>query len=349
MKDTDHTHPPEQQKPDGPVGTPVGVEQNQDPIFRRSPHNPILTPRDMPLPAEAVLNPGVAEHDGQVVLLLRVEDASGLSSLFVARSDNGVDGWQIAPKPLLAYGDPRWTYERWGCEDARVTWIEEKQAWYITYTAYSSAGAAVGLAKTTDFEQVERIGLIFAPNNKDASIFPCRFDGRWAALHRPEAGGGIENIWIAYSPDLVHWGEPHCVLREGHGPAWDAVKVGGGPPPLRTDAGWLMLYHGVKAYGGQLVYRNGLALLDRDKPHRVIARAPNSIFRPAALYEQTGLVPNVVFPTGWLLRGDELWTYYGAADTTVCLAIAKLRDVLEPLESEVESSAVIASEPKTEP
>ncbi len=301
------------------------------PIFRRSPHNPILTPRDMPMHCEAVLNPGAAEHGEETVLLVRAEDTAGYSSIYVARSRNGVTDWEVQPEPLLAYGDPGLRYETWGCEDARVVWLDAYGAWFITYTAYSPAGAAVGLAKTTDFQTAERVGLIFSPNNKDAALFPVQFNDRWAVLHRPDAGGGIERIWIAYSPDLMHWGEPHCVLPEGPGPAWDARKVGAGPPPIPTRNGWLLLYHGVKAYAGQLAYRVGVALLDRDRPHKLIGRSPHNIFKAVEIYEQAGLIPNVVFPTGLILRGDELWMYYGAADYAICLATAKLQDVLDTL------------------
>jgi predicted GH43/DUF377 family glycosyl hydrolase len=301
------------------------------PIFDRCESNPILQAKDMPFPAEAVLNPGACEHDGQVVLLLRVEDNAGYSSVYVARSDNGIDGWDISQTPLLAYGQPRWRYEKWGVEDPRVTCLPEKGQYYITYTAYSPAGAAVGLARTRDFRKAERVGLIFSPNNKDAVLLPGQFQGRWAVLHRPDAGGGIENIWIAYSPDLEHWGEPHCVLPEGTGPAWDATKVGSGPPPVLTEHGWLLLYHGVKMYAGEMAYRVGAALLDKERPHKVVARSRRNIFKAMESYEFSGLVPNVVFPTGLLLRGDELWMYYGAADTSVCLATAKLDDVLEEL------------------
>jgi len=304
------------------------------PIFHRSPKNPILTARDMPFPAEAVLNPGAAEQEGQVVLLLRVEDASGRSSIYTARSQDGIGNWDISPRPILQYGNPRWPHEKWGCEDPRVTYLPEQKCWYIAYTAYSPAGAAVGLARSKDLVRAERVGLIFSPNNKDAALFPQRFNGRWAVLHRPDAGGGVENIWIAYSPDLVHWGEPHCVLPEGMGPAWDGARVGSGPPPVLTKHGWLLLYHGVKMYAGQSAYRVGVAMLDKDRPHRLIARSPNNIFKAVELYEQAGLVPNVVFPTGMLSRGDELWIYYGAADTCVCLATVKLQDVLDSLQSD---------------
>ena len=302
-----------------------------DNMFVRNENNPILSADDLPFPAEAVLNPGVTEFEGDVLLLLRVEDTAGFSSAVVARSKNGVDNWRIEKTPLLQYNLPDLKYETWGCEDPQITYLAEEDRYYIAYTAYSPMGAAVGLARTTDFVDVERVGLVFAPNNKDAALFPEKIGGRWAILHRPDAGD-MEHIWIAFSPDLIHWGEPHCVLPEGSGPAWDAVKVGAGPPPMATDEGWLLLYHGVKAYGGYLVYRVGAALLDRDRPHKVLARTPGSLFKAEELYEQAGLVPNVIFPTGWLLRGDDLMVYYGAADTTVCLATVKLKDVMGALE-----------------
>ncbi|MFP4053691.1 MAG: glycosidase, partial [Phycisphaerae bacterium] len=282
--------------------------------------------------AVVVLNPGATEHNGDVVLLLRVEGISGYSNIHVARSPNGVDNWDVDPEPILQFGLPGLRYEKWGCEDARIVHLEEEDAWYITYTAYSPAGSAVGLARTTDLKTAERVGLIFSPNNKDAVFFPCRFEDRWAALHRPDAGGSIENIWIAYSRDLIYWGEPHCVLLEHSGPAWDGVKVGAGPPPVRTEHGWLLLYHGVKGYGAELVYRVGAALLDLKEPYRMTHRSPGCIMFPCGQEELSGLVPNVVFPTGLLRRDDELWMYYGAADTRVCLARAKLQDVLNTLE-----------------
>ena len=256
-------------------------------VFRRSQHNPILCASDLPFPAAAVYNPGATEHDGDVVLLVRVEDHAGYSNVHVARSRNGVTDWGVEAEPILRRGQPDWRYEQWGCEDARVTYLAEEQRWYITYTAYSETGAAVGIAYTEDLARAERIGLIFSPNNKDAVLFPRRFDNRWAVLHRPDAGG-IEHIWSAYSPDLINWGEPHCVLPEGPGPAWDAVKVGAGSPPIATPHGWLLIYHGVKEYGGRSVYRAGVALLDKTKPYKVIARSPGWIFQAELPYETIG-------------------------------------------------------------
>jgi len=109
------------------------------------------------------------------------------------------------------------------------------------------------------------------------------------------------------------------------------VKVGAGPPPILTDQGWLLIFHGVKAYGGRFIYRVGAALLDADTPHKVLARSKGAVFQAEATYELSGTAPNVVFPTGAIVRGDELWMYYGAADTSVCLATAKLTNIMAVL------------------
>jgi predicted GH43/DUF377 family glycosyl hydrolase len=299
--------------------------------FRRSEHNPIITPAQLSFPALGVLNPGAAEVGGQVVLLLRVENLAGHSDIYVARSPNGVTNWEIESRPILQHGLEQWRYETWGCEDARATYVAEDACWYITYVAYSPMGPAVALARSTDFSSSERISLLGAVNDKDGVLFPKKFNGRYAILHRPDAGGH-EHIWSAYSPDLMYWGEPHCVLTEGFGPAWDAVKVGAGAPPLLTDNGWLLIYHGVKFYADEMLYRVGLALLDKDRPHRVIGRSAGCLFQPEMPYELSGMVPNVVFPTGALVRDDELWMYYGAADSCICLATAKIKDLLKCVE-----------------
>ena len=200
-------------------------------IFRLSSKNPIISPLDLPFQAAAVLNPGAAEQDGEIVLLLRIEDHAGFSNLHIARSKNGISDWKVDKKPILAYGEKKWRYEKWGCEDGRITYLEEDKCWYITYTAYSPEGAAVALAKSHDLVTAKRIGLILSPSNKDAVLFPRKFNNLWAVLHRPAAGVD-EHIWSAYSPDLVHWGQPHSVLSEEGG----AAAVENGHPGLKTLA-----------------------------------------------------------------------------------------------------------------
>ena len=296
-------------------------------IFTRHGHGPLLTPSDLELDADAVFNPGVAEMDGEVVLLLRIEDRTGISEIRTARSANGVDGWRIADHALLKPDLPEYPFEEWGCEDARVTQVGSHE-WVIAYTAYSRYGPAVALATTRDFETATRLGVVLAPTNKDAALLPSAFDGKHILLHRPVTGGQ-EHIWYACSrSDLTHWSEPGVLLPERGGPWWDGLRIGVGAPPLRTDDGWLLIYHGVKEMGGRPVYRLGLALLDADNPRKPIARASRWVFAPEADFEQRGLLPNVVYTCGALLRGDDVWMYYGTADTVIGLATAKLKALL---------------------
>jgi predicted GH43/DUF377 family glycosyl hydrolase len=298
-----------------------------EPPFTRYGIAPLITPSDLPFHSNGVLNPGVAELDGEVVLLLRIEDRQGLSHIRCARSANGVDGWCIAEEALLEPDLPAYPFEEWGCEDTRVTRIGPRQ-WIIAYTAYSRYGPAVALALTEDFQSVQRLGVALSPTNKDATLFPHQFNREWIMLHRPVTGG-MEHIWYASSPhSLDHWGSPGVLLPERGGPWWDGLRIGVGAPPLLTDEGWLLIYHGVKEMGNRPVYRLGLALLDKEDPRKVLARASQWVLAPETDYEQHGLVPNVVYTCGALIRSDEVWMYYGAADTVIGLATAKVTDLL---------------------
>jgi len=300
--------------------------------FVRSQYNPLLTPDNLPIVANSVLNPGVAEVDGEIVLLLRIEEKRGTSQIRVARSANGVDNWRIEGQPLLVGDLPQYPYEEWGCEDPRVTQIGPRE-WLIAYVAYSQYGPAVAIATTEDFDSVNRAGIVLAPSNKDAAVFPHQSDGQWVLLHRPVTGGA-EEIWYALADrDFVHWSLPGILMPMRGGPWWDGRRIGVGGPPILTDMGWLLIYHGVKQMAGSPVYRLGVALLDKDDPRKVLLRASEWVFAPEETYERQGLVNNVVFTCGAVLRGDEIWMYYGAADTVIGLAVAKLSDLLEFVES----------------
>jgi len=301
-------------------------------LFRRHAGNPILTAAHWPYPVNAVFNPAAAAVDGQTVLLARVEDRTGISHLAVARSGNGVDGWTIEPEPLLAPEDTA-ASEQWGFEDPRTVWVDELDRWVITCTAYGPAGPAVYLATTEDFGSVERYGVVRHPEDKNAALLPHRIDGRWVLFHRPktEFGGARGEIVLSRSPDLVSWSAPEQVLQPRAGAWWDSLRIGLGPPPLPTEHGWLLVYHGVKETVAGEIYRVGLALLDLKEPTRIIRRLPEWVLAPLAPYERTGDVPNVIFPCGLVHdpATDEVRLYYGAADSSICLATAQLDDLLD--------------------
>lgn len=270
----------------------------------------------------------------EVILLSRVEERTGISHLCVARSKNGIDGWQIDRDPTFLPSPATHPEEQWGIEDPRISWLEDIGKWAIAFTSYSEAGPLVSLALTQNFRDFQRLGPVMPPENKDAALFPARFRGRYAMLHRPASAvpGVPKHIWISFSPDLLHWGGHRVVIPARRGGWWDANKVGVSPPPIATSKGWLVLYHGVRDTSAGCLYRLGLALLDRDDPTRLIRRSDQWIFGPREWYETVGDVGNVVFPCGWILKEDTLLCYYGGADSCIALASAKLDDVLTFIE-----------------
>jgi predicted GH43/DUF377 family glycosyl hydrolase len=295
----------------------------------RSEGNPILTPAHFSADVNAVFNPGACALDGGTLLLVRVEDRTGISRLVVATSSDGLGDWTVDETRGLT-PDPDRFEERWGVEDPRITQIDE--TYYVVYTGYSEGGPLVCLATTGDFVTFERHGVVIPPEDKDAALFPETFDGRWALLHRPAtatAGLGA-HVWLSWSPDLRYWGDGRILLPARRGGWWDANKVGTGPPPLRTDEGWLLCYHGVRVTASGSLYRVGLALLDLADPCTILRRTDEWVFGPSEPYERTGDVPGVVFPTGWVLGedGDTLRIYYGAADSVVGVATASLAVLL---------------------
>ncbi len=271
---------------------------------------------------------------------MRVEDKRGISHFTLARSKDGINNWHIDNQPTMIPRPDRYPEEIWGIEDPRVTFLEKKNLWAIIYTAYSKAGPLVSLACTKDFKHFNRYGIIMPPENKDAAIFPIRFNNRWAILHRPVAkmSGTGAHIWIAFSPDLKHWGDHKLLIPARSGSWWDANKIGLSPPPMKTDEGWLILYHGVKTTASGIIYRLGLALLDLKDPCNVIARSDEWVFSPKESYEIYGDVDKVVFPCGWVQESDNILLYYGCTDSSIALATASLSELIEWLRRQNTSS-----------
>ncbi len=238
-----------------------------------------------------------------------------------AWSDDGVN-FSVDEKPLLAAGTPIETY---GIEDARITFIEGK--YIITYAAVSDDGICTVMAVSKDLKSVERKGMIFVPNNKNVAIFPERINGLYWALHRPfNKVRARESIWIASSPDLIHWGQFEKIVSPGP-EEWDRVKIGPGAPPLRTDKGWLEIYHGVDK---DEKYSLGGVLLDLDDPTKVIGRSTTPFLFAEEPYEVDGLVKNIIFTCNAVKRSAGMIDiYYGAADDSTCLATISEEELLK--------------------
>ncbi|WP_448664760.1 glycoside hydrolase family 130 protein [Sphingomonas sp. CJ20] len=243
---------------------------------------------------------------------------TSMSHLRIARSTNGTD-FTIDDQPFLF---PANRTERYGCEDARLTRIEGR--YYINYTAVSDLGIATALAVTDDFVTVERLGIIHAPDNRDVCLFPRRVGGSYWCLHRPAPLHlGTPEIWIARSPDLLHWGA-HEHLAGRTDAAWESSKIGGGAQMLETERGWLQIYHGVDA---EQRYSLGALLLDLDDPRIVRARLAIPLGAPEQPYERSGFFDNVLFSCGALIEGGDLHVYYGAADRVMALGTVALADL----------------------
>jgi len=295
--------------------------------FKRYDGNPILRREDVPYPCNTVFNAAACKFEDQYLMLLRIEDLDGHSHLTLARSDDGYH-FAIDPQPWVKpSADPFFEpYERYGIEDPRITCVDGE--YYILYTAYGPYGPRVGIGCTRDFVNFERISLATEVDNKDAVLFPEKIDGNYVMIDRPcGLGERMGSIWITFSTDLVHWGRSRVLLAPE--PGWGNAKLGISTPPIKTEKGWLCLYHGVRNTGGGRLYRIGAILLDLDDPARVYGYTPRFIFGPEELYERTGDVPNVVFPCALIREPDDtLRMYYGAADTCIAVAEARLKDVL---------------------
>ncbi len=253
--------------------------------------------------------------------LLRLTSTSHLR---VVRSANGR---QIEPSEQQILR-PSLGCESYGIEDPRITPIDGH--FYITYVAVSPHGAATALASTLDFSSFKFHGPIFCPENKDVVLFPERINGQYFALHRPTTAHDFSRpeIWLASSPDLLHWGKHQPLLGSSAG--WDCGRIGAGTPPIRTRAGWLVIYHGNDKGEGESgigSYGAGKLLLDLDQPSKILS-AGEQILAPEMEYECMGFVPNVVFPTGIIQQEESLLIYAGAADTATCVVELGLTDLL---------------------
>lgn len=280
--------------------------------------NPILRPkRENDWESKLVFNPAAIYDNGLFHLLYRAVGEDNISRIGYAISSNGYEFFRL-DKPVFT---PMGILESKGCEDPRLVSLEGK--FYMTYTAYSMKGVRVSLASTRNFIQWERYGVVLPDmENKDAVLFPEKIGGRYVMLHRPM--DPPRSIWIAYSNDLVKWGDFKKVMAPIEG-RWDGIGIGSASPPVRTEKGWLLIYHGIDRDG---VYRLGAALLDLEDPSRVIGRHPEPILEPEEDYELRGEVREVVFGCGICEVEEKYFIYYGAADKVICGATAEKRELL---------------------
>jgi predicted GH43/DUF377 family glycosyl hydrolase len=289
-------------------------------MIRRYAHNPILTKADIPYQVETVHNAAVVKHENEYIMLFRSHLRTGRSIIGLARSGDGFH-FTADPAPFLIPAPGEFSVE-----DPRVTCVEGE--YLITYSVYSPNGVQIALAKTEDFSHVEKIAFITEADYRNVVIFPERFDGLYARLDRPHSEISPWSIWISYSPDLRFWGESQLIMKPVpyH---WDEMKIGPGAPPIKTDQGWLSIYHGVFQTMDGSVYRLGVALHDLQNPAKILGVGDSWILQPEDPWELTGYVHNVVFTCGAAAEPDgTVKIYWGGADTVMCAGEADLCDLV---------------------
>ncbi len=251
---------------------------------------------------------------------------TSMSHLRIARSTDGGTTFKFDPAPAIY---PSLPYEVYGCEDARITFINGQ--YYITYTAVSDRGVTVAMAYTEDFVTFTKAGVIFPPFQKDVCIFPQKVRGMYVCRHRPwRSEFNDPSIWTAYSPDLYSWGRHELTLAPTPG-TWESDRVGAGAPPIMTSHGWLEIYHAADANGR---YALGAMLSDLDHPERIISRSSKPVLEPQAPYETTGFYADCVFSNGLIADPDgKLTVYYGAADSICAAAVTTVEEMIHAAQS----------------
>ncbi len=299
-----------------------------EPIIRRYEKNPILTKHHVPYPVETVHNAGAVKHNDKYIMLFRSHCRNGRSVIGLAESEDGLV-FKVRAKPFMtpANVEPFASYEEYGVEDPRICVMDGE--YLITYSAYSRHGVRVALAKTNDFVRIKRISLITQADYRNVVLFPEKINNLYVRLDRPHSGISPWSIWISYSPDLIHWGDSKILIKP-MAYHWDEMKVGPGATPVKTDKGWLNIYHGVYKTMDGAIYRLGVALHDLKDPSKLIGVADDWILQPEDPWEVIGYVHNVVFCCGAVEEDDgTIKIYWGGADSVICVGTALIKDLVD--------------------
>ena len=295
-------------------------------VVWRSKRNPIIT-RDAVPDANSIFNSAIVPFENGFAGVFRCDNTARDMQLYTGKSKDGIN-WEIEPKRI-----------QFKCEDdeicnfvygydPRVCWLEDR--YYITW-CNGYYGPTIGVGYTYDFKTFYQTENAFLPHNRNGVLFPRRINGKFTMLSRPSDRGHTPfgDIFYSESPDMIHWGHHRQVMSPTGG--WQSTKIGAGPTPIETSEGWLLIYHGVLTSCNGFVYSFGAALLDIEKPWKVIYRTRPYLLSPREYYECVGDVQNVAFPTAALYDPPtgRMAIYYGGADTVTCLAFAKFDELID--------------------
>lgn len=291
---------------------------NENPIVNRN-----------PLPGVArIFNSAIVPYQGEFIGVFRGEQIDGVPHLYLGYSKDGIQ-WTYDNEKIQFVNEsgepymPRYAY------DPRLIKVED--TYYIIWCT-DFYGAALGLAKTTDFKEFVRLENPFLPFNRNGVFFPRKINNNFILLSRPSDSGHTPfgDVFLSESPDLTYWGKHRHVMSKGYRQWWQSLKIGGGAAPIETSEGWLLFYHGVSGTCNGYVYSMGACILDGDDPSIVKYRCGNFILTPETWYEERGFVPNVVFPCAALTDPGtgRIAIYYGAADSYVGLAFTTIDEIV---------------------
>lgn len=314
--------------------------------MKRYQNNPVLTRQDIPniapqlIDATSVFNPGAIFFDGKYLLMLRVQSRSRETFMVMAESNDGKN-FTVENKIVNFKGIEKIKEKIYHIYDARISKIDG--IYYMMFAMDMDGGCQLGLGKTSNFKDFDFIDIVSNEDIRNGVLFPEKINEKYMRLDRPNkarhsngtTSGSV--IWLSESKDLINW-EPVSPIIEGRFHYWDEF-IGSGPPPVKTRHGWLHIYHGVAGhFGSSNIYQAGVLLLDLNNPQKVISRSWCNILEPREMYELVGQVPNVVFPSGMIVKDydsegfakddSEVYVYYGAADTSVGLAISTIKELI---------------------
>lgn len=304
------------------IGSSAG---NIQPIWRYN-ANPIIGRNPVEKIAR-IFNSAVVPFEGKFIGVFRAESINGVPSIYLGRSDNGID-WTFDKERIKFVDEKGQEFMPIYAYDPRLVKVED--CYYIMW-CQDFYGAAIGLAKTYDFKTFVRVENPFLPFNRNAVLFPRKINGNFVMLSRPSDSGHTPfgDIFLSESPDLTYWGKHRHVMGKGS-LWWESVKIGGGAAPIETTEGWLLFYHGVTGTCNGFVYSIGGAILDIDEPSKVKYRCSTYLLTPECWYEERGFVPNVTFPCATIhdAATGRIAIYYGAADSYVGLAFTTVDEIV---------------------
>jgi beta-1,2-mannobiose phosphorylase / 1,2-beta-oligomannan phosphorylase len=291
-------------------------------LLKKYEHNPILTPTKNKWESKHVLNCGACKYKNKIYLLYRAIGEDNISRFGLAVSKDGYTIDERFPEPIY---EPKFEFEKRGVEDPRITKIGN--TYYIVYSGFwdildGDNRTRIILAKTRNFKNFKFSTVLRGENNKDGALFPKKFKGKHILIHRR-----MPNIWIGYSEDFSKW-ENHKILMRVRENKWDSLRIGAGPPPVKTKQGWLMIYHGTD---NNDVYRLGAAMLDIKNPAVILKRLDEPILEPSEPWEKVGLVNNVVFSCGMVQIKNKYFVYYGGGDSYIGVATVDKKELLKRL------------------